>query len=198
MSLNHEHGTCIKKNIELLDNVKTVRQLVILLGTYWDYFNYTLLESIVVKYGSERLQLLMKNYVSDLKIFWHETTVAEYIASENYLPPVIRDREKFVEIKSHIAKPMNEISLYEVEQYRLELVQETKLQKFALILGKLEKGSLKITWLLDKRLVPQVKSAPWNGKLAIGLAIVLEELHVREILVDRECIYLQSKSPNGK
>ena len=197
VSLNHEHRMFTKKNYKLLSGAKSVEELILLLNTYWDYFNYTLLESIVDDYGSKKLQLSMKNYVSDLQGFLQRTTVAEYIASQNCLPPVITNPKKFVKIKSLIKKSVKDIKLYEVEQYRLRFAQGTELQEFALIFYKLVNGSLEITWLLDKRLVPQVKSAPWNGELAT----VLEEFHVKEVLVDGESMYCntsmltQSMSP---
>ena len=60
------HATYIAENI---NEVTDVKELFLLLNTYWDYFNYTLLEVLVNKHGSAELKIKMHTYVSELQQF---------------------------------------------------------------------------------------------------------------------------------
>ena len=53
--IKHNHATFISENIKKLNEVADVKELFLLLNLYWDHFNYTLLEVLVNKYGSEKL-----------------------------------------------------------------------------------------------------------------------------------------------
>ena len=79
---------------------------------------------------------------------------------------------------------MTELTLYDVEQYRLQFSQNFQLQNFVLILHKLDRSSLEITWLLDVGLVQQLKRVVWSD-----LRKFLEEIHVKQVVVDGESVY---------
>lgn len=194
MALSQDAGykTYITENLleKFFEGVSTTTQLFMRLGVYLNHFNYSLLKYLVNVYGSAELQGEMNKYVTDMESFWHETTVADFINSENRITKYNKVPEKFVEIKCVIETPVAEVSLFEVEQCRLELAREYNLHTCALMLYKLEENSLDITWLLDERLLPQFKSHPWDDDL-------LGKLHVKEILVDKKLVY-PVKAPYGK
>ena len=62
-----------------------------------------------------------------------------------------------------------------------------------LILHKLDRSSLEITWLLDVGLVQQLKRVVWSD---------LKGTHVKQVVVDGECVYrdgriMPKKSPDN-
>ena len=79
---------------------------------------------------------------------------------------------------------MTELTLYNVEQYRLQFSHNLQLREFVLILHKLDRSSLEITWLLDVGLVPHLKQV-----LRSNLMKFLEGTHVKQVVVDKESVY---------
>ena len=182
--IKRNHSTFIAENIKKLNEVADVKELFLLLNAYWDYFNYTLLEVLVNEHGSAELQLKMKAYISDLQQFWRETAVDDFLTSCGNRCWLQRVPKEFAEIKYVIDKPVTELTLYDVEQYRLQFSQNLQLREFVLILRKLERSSLEITWLLDVGLVPQLKRVVWSD-----LRKFLEGTHVKQVVVDGESVY---------
>ena len=182
VDIKSNHATYITENIKKLSEVTDVKELFLLLNTYWDYFNYTLLEVLVNEHGSPELKLRMKTYVSDLKLFWQETKATDFLTfcgKKSYKVP-----KEFAEIKYRIKEPVTELTLYNVEQYRLDLSLNLQLREFVLILHKLERSSLEITWLIDRGLLPQLKRVVWNN-----MRKFLEGTHVNQVVVDGESVY---------
>ena len=182
--IKRNHATYITQHIKELKEVEDVTEFFLLLNAYWDYFNYTLLEVLVKKHGSAELQLKMKTYVSDVQQFWHETTVDKFLTSCGNRRWLQKVPKEFAEIKCLIEKPVTELTLYDVEQYRLQFSQTFQLQEFVLILHKLDRSSLEITWLLDVGLVQQLKRVVWSD-----LRKFFEKTHVKQVVVDGESVY---------
>ena len=182
--IKRNHATYITENIKKLNEVADVRELFLLLNTYWDSFNYTLLEVLVNEHGSAELQLKMNTYVSELQQFWRETAVADFLTSCGNKSWLHKVPKEFAEIKCAIDKPVTELTLYDVEQYRLQFSQNLQLREFVLILHKLDKSLPEITWLLDDGLVPQLKQ-----ELRSDLRKILEGIHVKQVVVDGESVH---------
>ena len=182
--IKRNHATYITQHIKELKEVEDVTEFFLLLNAYWDHFNYTLLEVLVKKHGSAELQERMKAYISDVQRFWRETTVDNFLTSCGNRCWLQRVPKEFTEIKCIIDKPVTELTLYDVEQYRLQFSQNLQLREFVLILHKLDRSSLEITWLLDVGLVPQLKRVVWSD-----LRKFLEGTHVKQVVVDGESAY---------
>ena len=182
--IKRNHATYIAENIKKLNEVADVRELFLLLNTYWDYSNYTLLEVLVNEHGSAELHLKMNTYVSELQQFWRETAVADFLTSCGNKSWLNKVPKEFAEIKCVIDKPVTELTLYDVEQYRLQFSHNLQLREFVLILHKLDRSSLEITWLLDVGLVPQLKRVLWSD-----LRKFLEGTYVKQVVVDGESVY---------
>ena len=182
--IKRNHAMFIAENIKKLNEVADVKELFLLLNAYWDYFNYTLLEVLVNQHGSAELQLRMKTYVSDVQQFWRETAVSDFLTSCGNRCWLQRVPKEFTEIKCVIDKPVTELTLYDVEQYRLQFSQNLQLREFVLILQKLDRSSLEITWLLDVGLVQQLKQVVWSN-----FRKFLDGTHVKQVVVDGESVY---------
>ena len=184
-SVKSDHLAFIEKSIKKISEASNVKELILILNTYWDYNNYTLL---VDMYGSDILQQKMANYVSDLQKFWHETYAVDFIAfckENNYSFKQWQTPPNFAKLKCIVNKPLAECTLHEVENLRRRFSDGLHLQDFALILYELGEGSLVIVWLFDVSL-----KASCTVALKPGRRNFLHKIDVIELLfVDEECLY---------
>ena len=153
------------------------------LNLYWDSFNYTLLEMIVNKYGSTGLKEEMAEYIRDLRQFWQQTTVAEYI-------PLCKSKQRFTTVPDKLTKvtcklnkSASQCTLLELEDLRSSLCQHYHLQEFALKLFNVDEGSVTVTWLVSREFL-------------LNFETPLEDVTSTEIwrsvyllLVDTKCVY---------
>lgn len=190
LKIKADHMAYIKENLSKLKKAEDVTDLFMLLNTYWDHFNYTLLEVLVDLHGSDDLKQRMKSYVSDLEHFWRQTKVTDFInfcKKSNYKLKQWSVPEaplNFAELKCVINKPVTECTLYEVEGIRCQFSQGFHLQDFALVLFEIGESSLVITWLIDAVLKTHCKDV-----LVSKDSTFLEKLDIKRILMDGHCIY---------
>ncbi len=119
------------------------------LNLYWDYFNYTLLQVIIAKYGSDDLKQRMQSYATDIGLFWKKTTVAEFIPHCSAKRDHSFNSDEFTELRYVINKPPSEYTLFEVEELRCNFCLKYNLPRFALIFSSLGKGSVVLIWLIS-------------------------------------------------
>lgn len=190
LKIKADHMAYIKENLSKLKKADDVTDLFMLLNTYWDHFNYTLLKVLVDLHGSDDLKERMKSYVSDLEQFWRQTKVADFInfcKKSNYKLKRWSASEaplNFTELKCVVNKPVTEYTLYEVEAIRCQFSQGFHLQDFALVLFELGESSLVITWLIDAVLKTHFKHV-----LVLKERKILEKLDIKYLLMDGYCIY---------
>ncbi len=143
------HASYLKDNMDILSTATHLQEIFMHLNLYWDYFNYTLLQVIVDKYGSDDLNERMQSYATDIKQFWKETTVAEFIPHCNAKKNHSFNSDEFIKLRSTINKPPSEYTLFDVEELRRTFCQEFNLPLFVLIFLDLEGGSVVLTWLIS-------------------------------------------------
>ena len=184
--IKSNHLTFLNENLDKLLRASNLHEIFVHLNLYWDHFNYTLLEIIVNEYGSDTLKQEMKTYVSDMAIFRHETTIAEFIPSiRSKFKTIQTIPREFTEIKHVIKYPISGYTLAEVEQLRRELCQSYHLPEFAVILFKLETGSMVVTWLVASELKEQLKDAMKSKPQ--------QTIEIMYVSVGGECVYKVSK-----
>ena len=159
LKIKRNHFSFLKENIPQLTKASNLQEIFMHLNLYWNWFNYTLLEEIVNKYGSENLKKQMKYYDSDMQHFFQKTTVADFIPYCKCLQKFEKVPEGFAEVKTVINKPMTEITLLELEELRHRYILSCQLLDFVLILYDLQEGSLEVTWLVATELKEQLKEA---------------------------------------
>lgn len=118
----------------------------------------------------------MKSYVSEMKQFCQETTVADFI-------PYCRSKrwfetfsKEFVElkIKLDIGKQRSmEYTLMELEKLKYRLYMSCQLPTYALILCGLKEGCLEVTWLVaaekEKYIKEMLPTNQLEGIMSISL-----------------------------
>ena len=181
-NIKDDHVDYIERNIKNLTKAEDLMEIFCHLNIYWDSFNYTLLEMIVNNYGSAGLRKKMTEYVSDLRQFWQQTTVAEFIECKRKkkFPTVPKE---LAEVTCKLDKPVSQCTLLELEELRSDLCQRYNLQKFALMLSGMKEGSVTVTWLVSREFL-------------LNFETPLEHTNSKEIwrsvdilMVDRKCVY---------
>ena len=176
----------LENNIKKLTEASTVREILLLLNTYWDHNNYTLLKMLVDTYGSKGLQREMDSYVSDIQRFWHATKVDDYIKfckQNNYRfkPwPATEAPLNFAQLKCVIDKPVTECTLYDVERLRCQFSQHLKMQDFALVLSEIGEGSLVVQWLMAPVFIEHSKSILFEFESDK----FIEEMNIKRVFMD--------------
>ncbi len=159
-----DHASFLKDNMDILSTATNLQEIFMHLNLYWDYFNYTLLQVIIDKYGSNDLKERMQSYATDIEQFWKETTVAEFIPH----PPKRINSNEFIELRSVIDKPTSEYTLFEVEELRRTFCQKYNLPRFALIFSGLGKGSVVLIWSISIEFEKHLCEEEGNRDIKLG------------------------------
>ena len=149
--IKDNHVDYIERKIKNLTKAEDLTEIFYHLNLYWDSFNYTLLEMIVNNHGSAGLKDEMTDYIRDLRQFWRQTTVAEYIRCKRK-KRYTRVPKKLAEVTCKLDKPVSQCTLLELEELRSDLCQRYNLEKFALMLFDVDAGSVTVTWLVSREL----------------------------------------------
>ena len=159
LKVKSNHFTFLEESIPKLMKASNLQEIFMYLNLYWNCFNYTLLQEIVNRYGSENLKKQMKSYDSDMQQFFQKTTVADFIPYCKGLQRFEKIPEGFIEVKTAINKPITEITLLELEELRHRHTSSCQLPNFALILYDLKEGCVEVTWLVATELEKELKEA---------------------------------------
>jgi len=155
--------TTRNEHMEFLDTLNVagdVLDLFIALNSYWDHFNYHLLERLIMAPRIERmiedkemwhqLQAAMKQYVQDLDRFRRRTTLGVYYK--------VFDKQKkkvpegFQElVTKHEWSEAN--TLQDVEEFRQRVAVKYQLHICLVFLKNIAFSSVVITWWIPKSLV---------------------------------------------
>ena len=110
---------CMLSNEEK-DFIKTLeaKECFDLFKSYWNFVDYSFLEHIIKEFGSE-LQDDMKKYIEDLEKFERNTTIQDYNSPSPDFP------EHFIIVTITQKKDPTECTLYEVCQFKNELVMQS-------------------------------------------------------------------------
>ena len=149
LSLKDQLSGCLGDIIPKITNADTIKEIFFLLNMHvWNYLNYSLLEHIVERYGSVKTKEMMQHYVSILTDFLRDTPLQVFW---NIQP------SKSIDFPSHLKqlvvqhkKSWSDSTLEDVEKFRQEVACEYSLYTFSLILAKIEKGSVIVTWLVSE------------------------------------------------
>ena len=146
VSARTQHRSFIEKNLTNIPPPVTFENIWSILNLYWDFLNYGLLEHIINKCGSEDLKQQMKEYVHQLSAFKLTTRLCDFIESwpcRDDGPP--EDRLKKVVVKMN--HEWSQCTLQDVESFKKALVHKFFLPEFDILLQKVERGCVCVTWL---------------------------------------------------
>ena len=113
-----------------------------LINPFSTFLNYKLLEHLISKFGTKKLQQKMTCYVADASKFKHETTVAELIDHWDG----IENQFNYIELKVHFGEDPMKCTLEKLDKYRKKFCSRYKLTELVMILIHLKPGSFIAVW----------------------------------------------------
>ena len=167
-----------QENADHISKAQTFGALFILLNTFWNYLNYGLLECIIKVKGDGKLQDKVYRYSIDAEVFQRLTKLHVFWAMDPSLHISLDENpcnpSEFKTIITELSITP-ESTLKDIEAIRLRVTREFRLPMFALILAKVERGSVKVTWYVHRSAV----SLLLNGLTKE----LLEELHITSVRI---------------
>ena len=151
------------EHMDFLDTLNVagdVLDLFISLNSYWDHFNYHLLERLIMaphiekkiedKEEWQRLQAAMKQYVQDMDVFRRKTTLGVYYkVFDKQKKEVPEGFQKL--ITKHDWSKAN--TLQDVEDFRQRVAVKYQFHVCLVFLKNIAFGSVVLTWWIPKCLV---------------------------------------------
>lgn len=180
-SMRDEHCKFLKENIPQICKATNINEIFCWLNLYWDYLNFSLLEYIVRVYGNAAMKE-MKEYAEEVKVFRNETPLNIFwnVQPRRHvdIPPDLK------EVISKHDEDWSNFTLEQVENFRQEFAAEYSLYKFAIVLAKIEMGSVIITWLVPSSIVTNLRDEIQGGHDAL-----LRQRNILKLTVDGVSVY---------
>ena len=183
-----EHEQFFQQTEAELDSCSSMDAIWRKLSRYWNYLNYTLLESFVESLDDASLTGKMKQYVGSLHLFQQCTRVCDFA---QHCPSTIRKRkEEEEDLKEFVLRldlNWEVCTLEDVDRLAGHIMRKFHLPSFAMSLKEASCGSLQVTWLLPTLLAMHIRTDAENT----DLASFRKEHGILSINVDGEkCVYL--------
>ena len=147
----------------------------------WNYISYQLLQHILHLYGDDEANGMMKQYVVALEMFKRTTTLQEFLSvqSKRRCPEIPDALRQEMTIVIFIHKKLTlESSLYDIDQFRLELAEWYSLPEFAVITAGIKPGSVTTVWLMTLPAVSVIQERIQRGDIQFLLKHDIAELRI--------------------
>ena len=172
-----DHATDIQERTNL------TKLFVYLDRTLWNFIDYSLLEHLVLLFGSSQLKRDMEAYVSELSTFEKQTTISQLI---QYWPGRRDTPPTYCQLTVKIDVDPDKCTIESLNSLRKSFCKNflPPLSEFALLHCKFEQGSVVVTWLLALDLVPALTNAATSaGSTAFFDAHRVKSVNIRDILI---------------
>lgn len=189
--IRSEHYKFLNDKMKDLRKCEDVVDVFSHLNLYWTYIDYSLLERLVNKYAGDDLQKEMEEYICDMQNFRRQTVVSTFVKvwkGRPQPPP-----NTFTEIKAELKKDAAHCTLEELNQLLKDFSAAFHLSESALMLYRLDPGSVIITWLIPTELVRKLMSTV--KRIPIEIFCVCQSL--RSVVVGKDKVYQDIVSRNS-
>ena len=155
----------------------------------WDFFNYYLLESIIEEFGDDRTKKMMKQYKQDLTGYLLATKIKDHLDAVDTEHTTIPLEELYSSLTVKVkGVNISSQSLEYVNDLWESLRKQFSLPKHILVLYKIAKGCLEISWCVP------VKLAAYIIRKAKESEQYFEEQQFLQVSVDGVHIYNKSEA----
>ena len=127
VSQRQQHLRFFETNRRDILSATSVEEIFFILGCYWNWWNYSLLQHIIDSFGSQQLKDDLRCYLEDLKRFQEKTAFKDFIrACHSYLgvPP------EFSEVRTRMKGDWLTYTVYHIREINQELVESSSLETF--------------------------------------------------------------------
>lgn len=160
VSIRSEYQSLIQQKLRELLGSGTIFELLLHLSPLFTFIDYGLLNHLILKFGSSKLQNDMQTYMSKLQIFMRETTVADLI---DHWPGNEESHVYYSKLKAKFDDNPKTFTLERLNNFRRQFCSKVRLSDFIFGLIALEEGeSFFVTWLVPTIVVSELTKAISN------------------------------------
>ena len=181
--IKEEHKSFLKEHNKDIAQASSAIEIITLLNSYWDCFNYGLLEHLVEKCGRNHTKRLMEQFVRDVNSFMENTKLADFMhiwKGRKEVPP------GFSELTVRQGLDPNQTTLHQVDQFRKDFCQHYSLHQVVLIFKSVDSGSVTVVWLIPSHVVEYLCAEMKNPEVGYK---VLTQSSVLEVLIKGERVF---------
>ena len=157
ISLRKEYESLIQQMLPTLDIKGSVTELFLRLGPLFRFIDYGLLNHLISKFGSAKLQEDMKLYTSKIQAFMRATTVADLM---DYWPGDEQPHLNYSKLRAKFSDDPKTYTLERLNNFRRKFCSKVRLSEFIFGLIVLETGkSFFATWLVPTVVASDLRKA---------------------------------------
>ena len=182
--MKQDNKPFLMEHTKVIAHASSVIEIIMLLNSYWDWFNYGLLEHLVIKCGCNQTKQLMEQFVRDVNAFMDNTKLADFMGiwkGRKEVPP------GFSELVVHHGLDPKQTTLCQVEQFRKVFCQHLSLHQVVLIFSSVRPGSVEVVWLIPSHVAEHLCAEMKNPDFGYK---VLMQYSVLEILINGVAVFV--------
>ena len=126
LKLKREYEHSISLRLSVLRTETTINGVMIHLSALMTFLDYSLLEFLIKKFGSDHLMKDMRSYCSNMQIFMKETTIKQLV---DHFPGQAEAPPKFALIESKIGENASKCTLEQLNTIRRRYCSEVSLSE---------------------------------------------------------------------
>ena len=139
LSIRDDHRRFLSQNELNITKAESIDEIFMYLNLYWNFIDYSLLEHIIRRHGSDYLKAKMEEYIQDLAQFKRTTTIRQICGLARRWctrPDLI---QHFALLYTKLNKDPSEYTLAELEDFRVSFCREFSLSELtAMFAGAIE------------------------------------------------------------
>ena len=150
----------IQEKLPNLEGKKRIKELFYRLNPLFTFVDYELLQHLISRYGSAKLNKCMTSYANSIVLFKSKTTVDDIIASKYW--PVGEEDENFKRLRTKFDCNTKTYTLEKLDNFRKRYCNQMKLSKVisVTILKSLEQASsFYAVWLIPTEIAAEMIAA---------------------------------------
>ena len=160
INLVHPPAPQVQQHVEFfianrkdLISASSVEEVFLILGCYWNWWNYSLLQHVIGSFGSQQLKDELHCYLKDLEDFEKDTIVEDFIcACHSYLgvPP------EFTEVRTRMKGDWTRYTVYQIRKLARKLAR--KIARSSPFVG-MSHSSIVLIWAVPSTVVHVLAAA---------------------------------------
>ena len=189
----------------VIKSAESLNEMFVALGEYglWDYLKYDLLQEIIEEFASDDDELngMMEQYQQDLTGHILTQKIETYLEAIHDEPPITtsdsetsgdeiipaltqqKKRKLFKELSIKVETNVADRTLGYVKDLWRSLSKQFRLPQPAMVLQRIAKGCICITWLIPTNVVRHVT------RMAQETSDMFAKQHILRVMLEKHCIY---------
>ena len=165
----------VQENEKKFLKAENIEEVFIIANYYWNFLNYSLLQRIIKRFGSNDMKKEMEKFVTEITFFRKNTLIKPFSKVYKIRSDFKNDERK--KIVSKLEINFSTATIEDAEKYRKDFFGELSIPEFSIQLAEIQDGCMMLTWLVSKSLVAHVQktikpSSPTMKKHNVSLFIV--------------------------